>query len=243
MRANDIQQDVFMLDSDGLKLRVFVAEPPEAEALPSVQIHHAGGGYDSIYEHMALELAQRGIVGITMIHRGYPGSEGQMEYGKGEITDIGNLCAQMCTRPGIDPERMGIMGYSRGAHNAILAIERFDYFKAGAIWSTPVDMVDHVNVNPWIADMFGGFPDQVPEAYHIRSSINFVDQINCRLLLLHGENDGVIPVRHTLRLAKELKKHGKPFDMKIFPNEEHIWSLAGFNNNWRLSINFFEKNL
>ena len=96
MMEKGIEKEVFMLDSDGLKLRVFVAIPdPAPRSLPSVQIHHAGGGYESIYEHMATELAERGIVGITMIHRGYPGSEGRMEYGKGEITDIGNLIKEM----------------------------------------------------------------------------------------------------------------------------------------------------
>ena len=60
-----------MLDSEGLRLRVFLAIPESGpEPFPSVQIHHAGGGYESIYEHMAMELAERGIIGVTMIHRG-----------------------------------------------------------------------------------------------------------------------------------------------------------------------------
>ncbi len=157
-------KDSFVLHSEGLRLKVFVAAPEgQAGPFPSVQIHHAGGGYESVYEHMAVELAQRGFVGITMIHRGYPGSQGRMEYGKGEITDIGNLTREIRRRHDSDPQRMGIMGYSRGAHNAILAVERYDYFRAGALWSTPVDMFDHVQVNPWTAEMFGGCPTKFPK--------------------------------------------------------------------------------
>jgi hypothetical protein len=55
---------------------------------------------------------------------------------------------------------------------ALLAIEKYDYFKAGALWSTPVDMVDHVQVNPWIAEIIGGSPQEIPEAYRCRSSIH-----------------------------------------------------------------------
>jgi len=244
MRTDGVRQERFVLTSDGLGLQVFVASP-ESENKPcaSVQIHHAGGGYEPIYEHMAVQIARRGMVGITMIHRGYPGSGGRQEYGKGEITDIGNLAEEMLARPDIDPAGMGIMGYSRGAHNAILAMERFDYFRAGALWSTPTDMVDHVNVNPWISEMFGGFPDQAPDEYRIRSSILFVDRIRCPLLLIHGEADDVVPVRHTLRLAEALEQLNKPFELRLVPNEGHIWSLEGFANNWRLTIEFFERNL
>ena len=244
MGKTGVQQEIFMLDSEGLRLRVFLAIPESGpEPFPSVQIHHAGGGYESIYEHMAMELAQRGIIGVAMIHRGYPGSDGEMEYGKGEITDIGNLTEEMRSRPYVDPDRMGIMEYSRGAHNAILAIERYDYFRVGVLWSTPVDMVDHVGVNPWISDMFGGTADEVPEEYRIRSCIYFVDQINCPLLIIHGEDDHVIPVRHAFRLAEALKKYNKPFEMKIFPKEWHIWTTPGFGNNWKLTIEFFERHL
>jgi dipeptidyl aminopeptidase/acylaminoacyl peptidase len=241
MQAGVVKES-FVLDSEGLRLKVFVAAPEgDGGPFPSVQIHHAGGGYEPVYEHMAVELAQRGFLGITMIHRGYPGSQGDMEYGKGEITDIGNLTREIRRRPDADSYRMGIMGYSRGAHNAILAVERFDYFRAAALWSTPVDMFDHVQVNPWIAYMFGGLPDEVPEEYRMRSSINCVDQIDCPLLLIHGEMDDVVPVRHTLRLAEALRKKDKLFELQLFPDEGHIWSMSGFAHNWRLTVDFFER--
>ena len=162
---------------------------------------------------------------------------------EGEITDIGNLTRKMLSNPAVDGDRMGIMGYSRGAHNALLAVEKYDYFKAGALWSTPADMVDHVQVNPWIAEIIGGSPQEIPEAYHCRSSIHFLEQVNCPLLLLHGENDDVVPVRHTLQLAEGLQKYGKPHELKLFPYEGHIWSASAFHNNWRLTLDFFESHL
>ena len=244
MQEKNVKEEIFMLQSEGLRLRVYMAIPQVgSKPFPSVQIHHAGGGYEAIYEHMARLLAERGIVGVAMIHRGYSGSDGEMEYGKGEIIDIGNLTEAMRARPFVDPDRMGIMGYSRGGHNAILAIERFDYFKAGALWSTPVDMLELVRVVPWIAEIIGGFPDQIPEEYHIRSSINFVDQVSCPLLLIHGENDEIVSVSHARRLAEALEAHAKPFEIKIFPGEWHTWSMSRFDNNWQITMDFFERHL
>jgi dipeptidyl aminopeptidase/acylaminoacyl peptidase len=244
LQEKNVKEEIFMLQSEGLRLRVYMAIPQVgSKPFPSVQIHHAGGGYEAIYEHMARLLAERGIVGVAMIHRGYPGSDGEMEYGKGEIIDIGNLTEAMRARPFVDPDRMGIMGYSRGGHNAILSIERFNYFKAGALWSTPVDMLELVRVVPWIAEIIGGFPDQIPEEYHIRSSINFVDQVSCPLLLIHGENDEIVSVNHARRLAEALEAHAKPFEIKIFPGEWHTWSMSGFGNNWKITMDFFERHL
>ena len=44
-------------------------------------------------------------------------------------------------------------------------------------------------------------------------------------------------------LAEELKKYGKPFEMETFPKEWHIWTTPGFNNNWRLTVDFFQRHL
>jgi len=137
-------------------------------------------------------LARRGFAGIAMIHRGYPGSEGRQEYGQGEVTDIGNLARRLMTDPRIDVNRMGIMGYSRGAHHALLAVEDYDFFQAAALWSTPVDMVEHVMVNPWIAEIIGGSEQSRSQRYYQLSAIHFVDRIACPRLLIHGEKDRII---------------------------------------------------
>ena len=158
-----------------------------------------------------------GFAGIAMIHRGYPGSEGRQEYGQGEVLDIGNLVDHLSNDPRIDPRRMGIMGYSRGAHNALLATQRYDNFRAAVLWSAPVDMVDHVRVNPWIAETIGGTARDNPRIYRELSAIHHVDSINCPLLLIYGEPD-------TLRLVEALKSQGKAVELKCWPLEGHIWS-------------------
>jgi dipeptidyl aminopeptidase/acylaminoacyl peptidase len=244
MQSDSIVRNSFLLKSEGLNLRVFTAVPTTGSPpYPSVQIHHAGGGYEAIYTHMIEELAKRGFAGVSMIHRGYPGSDGFQEYGQGEVADIGNLVRELNTDLRIDSDRMGIMGYSRGAHNALLAIERYDYFRAAALWSAPVDMVDHVRVNPWIAEIIGGTAEELPELYHRLSSIHFVDRINCPVLLIHGQEDEVIPLRHALRLSEALEALGKPCEIKCHPNEGHVWSPHIFYENWRLTLDFFERKL
>jgi len=242
MKAEHIERKSFLLESDGLHLRVFTAFPTGgATPYPSVQIHHAGGGYEIIYRYMIEDLAKYGFAGIALIHRGYPGSDGRQEYGQGEISDIGNLVDQLKTDPRLDIHRMGIMGYSRGAHNALLAVERYDCFQAAALWSPPVDMIDHVQVNPWVAEIIGGSSEELPELYHQLSAIHFVHHIRCPLLLIHGAKDDIIPVRHTLRLTEVLKQQGKPYEVIYHPQEGHTWSIDALFKNWQLTLDFFER--
>lgn len=244
MENDTIRTEEFLLESEGLQLRIFMAIPKSSEKpLPLVQVHHGGGGYDMVYEEMAIEMARNNIVGVTMVHRGYPGSDGEMEYGKGEIQDIKNLTKELIKKPYVDKKRIGIMGYSRGGHNAILAIEQSDYFAAGALWSTPVDMIDLVRSVPWVSEVIGGTPDDIPDEYYMRSSINFVSQINCPLLILHGEQDDVVSVEHALRLSQAMETYDKPFDIKVFPGEGHIWTLSSFENNRRITLDFFQRHL
>ena len=108
MGKGSFRTEVFRLNSHGLSLGVFLAVPePLGKPLPLVQVHHGGAGFESVYEDMAKELAQNGIVGAAMIHRGYPGSEGEMEYGKGEILDIKNLTEELIKKSYVDRRASG----------------------------------------------------------------------------------------------------------------------------------------
>ncbi|MFO7964426.1 MAG: prolyl oligopeptidase family serine peptidase [Desulfobacterales bacterium] len=242
MANGNIHTERFTLVSEGLRLKGFWARPRDAAGpLATVQVHHGGGGYETVYEDMAVEYAREGMVGVTLIHRGYAGSEGEMEYGKGEIRDIKNLTDKLIEQPFVDPLRLGIMGYSRGGHNAVLAIEHIGRFAAGALWSTPVDMRELIRSVPWVSRIIGGSCDDIPHEYDIRSSINYVDKITCPLLILHGEQDDVVSVEHAVRLARALEARHKPYELTLFPGEGHNWTLRGFENNRRMTTAFFKR--
>lgn len=198
---------------------------------------------DTLYEKMCVKLAERGYVAAAMTFRGYPGSEGRQEYGKGEIEDVLNLVAHLTSQDFVNGGRVGMFGYSRGALNTLLACERSRGFRAVVLWSVPVDMVAHHALNPFIEDLLGGSPSQLPQEYRIRSAINFVPGIDCPILILHGEQDEVIPVKHAYMLACELERNKKDFQMKIYPGEGHTFTLKTFHNAWQETVSFLDRYL
>lgn len=230
--------------SEELKLKLFTAQPRESRPCPVVLVNHGGGGPEPTYEGMCLQLAEIGYYAVAMTFRGYYGSEGNQEYGKGEIRDLLNLVNHLKSETDlVDPSRLGMFGYSRGALNALLTCEQSRDFKAVAVWSAPVDMIRHHRINPFIEDLIGGEPDELPEEYRLRSPIHFVDWITCPVLIIHGEMDEVIPVEHAYMLASELKGYGKEFELRIYPGEEHIFTPRAFYSAWKETISFLNKYL
>lgn len=211
--------------------------------MPTVLVNHGGGGMEILYEEMCIELAERGYAAAAMTFRGYPGSDGRQEYGKGEIEDVLNLVAYLRSQDFVDGGRIGMFGYSRGALNTLLACERGGDFKAVVLWAAPVDMVAHHALNPFIEDLIGGSPDELPQEYRTRSAINFVPSIDCPILIVHGEEDEVIPVKHAYMLAGELEKNNKDFQIKIYPGEGHVFTLRTLQDAWQETVSFLNSYL
>jgi dipeptidyl aminopeptidase/acylaminoacyl peptidase len=230
--------------SEGLKLRVFLARPEEEGPFPTVLVNHGGGGMDDVYEEMCLELAGRGCLAAAMTFRGYPGSEGRQEYGKGEVRDLLNLVEYLKAQDNLaDPARIGMFGYSRGALNTLLACQRSADFQAAVVWSAPVEMRWHAQMHPFVQDLVGGSPEALPEEYDLRSPLQAVEKFSCPLLIVHGEEDEVIPVEHAYLLAAELERQHKPFRLRIYPGEGHTFGITAFYAAWKETVEFLEQHL
>ncbi|MFQ5925106.1 MAG: alpha/beta hydrolase family protein [Dehalococcoidia bacterium] len=238
-----IEAAYFEFLSEGLKLKVFMAKPEEKGRFPAVLVNHGGGGMDEVYEEMCIELAGTGYAALTMTFRGYVGSQGRQEYGKGEIEDLLNLVEYIKSQGFVDENRIGMFGYSRGALNTLLTCQRSEDFKAVVLWAAPVDMIAHHMLNPFIEDLIGGSPQKLAEEYRIRSPINFVERVTCPIFIIHGELDEVIPVKHAHMLARELERNNNYFEMKIYPGEGHVFTLETYRDAWKETVRFLNRYL
>jgi carboxymethylenebutenolidase len=96
-------------------------------------------------------------------------------------------------RPGIDPDRLGIVGISLGAGLALhVAAHGERRIKA-------------------IVDFFGP----------VSAGILPKDPKLPPTLILHGANDDVVPIVHARTLEAWLKKAGTPYEIKIYPGQGH----------------------
>lgn len=66
-----------------------------------------------------------------------------------------------------------------------------------------------------------GHPDQNTEGYKNSSVMSHVQNLNGKLLLVHGLIDENVHFRHTSRLINSLIKVKKSYEILLFPSERH----------------------
>lgn len=115
---------------------------------------------------------------------------------------------------GVDPRRIGLLGFSLGGFLA-LALATRDHRVAA------------------VAELFGGLPE-----HFVRDAANLPP-----VLVLHGERDTVVPVEEARRLEDLLKKQKIPYEIKIYPDQgHHFTGLAQLDAMGRVAA-FFRKYL
>lgn len=139
-------------------------------------------------------------------------------------------------RFGVDPERVGALGLSAGAHLVALlgvldelrtpdaadAVLRqstrvrcvVDYF--GPVLLTPVRVLDFDTQPP--PELFGDAPYSV---YRNASPVCHVSADDAPFLLVHSVADEIVSVRHSLLMARVLRKVGVGRELVLVPGARH----------------------
>src|SRR5262249_31078197 len=141
----------------------------------------------------------------------------------------------------VDPNRMGIYGYSRGGMAASLFGGDLDDVKAAVLGAGIYDFkrLYKDSTLPRVKQNMKDETGMTDEAIRLRSSALGVGQIKCPLLILHGGKDVNVPVSQAFLMRDRLKDAGKDFEFKLFPDAEHnIGPEVG-----TLTVDFFERKL
>lgn len=96
------------------------------------------GGIDSSLKRQAIDLQMEGFSVLTPSYFGAPGQLGNLELVPLETFD--RALNWLCSRPEVDPDRVAIMGHSKGAEAALLAATRHPEVRA-LVASAPSSVV------------------------------------------------------------------------------------------------------
>ena len=122
------------------------------------------------------------------------------------------------TLPYVDPERFAIWGWSGGGFTTAFHMGHTDLFKAGIAGAPPTDWRLYDSI---YTERYMGHPDEVPEAYERTSAINGAENVEGRLLLIHGTHDDNVHPQNTIKMMDALVRAGKQFDVMLYPNKTH----------------------
>ncbi|MYD36043.1 MAG: lysophospholipase [Dehalococcoidia bacterium] len=111
--------------------------PPDSESdtlRPAVVLVHGLGSGQKSMAGAARDLARRGVVALTFDQRGHGKSGGA--YTGDSSGDVRAAARFIAEREGVDASRIGIVGHSSGARDAILACANWDGYAALVCSST-----------------------------------------------------------------------------------------------------------
>jgi dipeptidyl-peptidase 4 len=182
------------------------------------------GGERGLFHHA---LADEGYVIASFDNRGTPAPKGtawrKVVYGTvGDLSSkeqAAAVRALAATHPYIDPDRVGVWGWSGGGSNTLNCMFRFpDVFKVG-VSVAPVP--DQRLYDTIYQERYMGLPKDNAEGYRVGSPINFADGLRGKLLVVHGSGDDNVHYQGTERLVNRLVELDKPFDLMVYPNRTH----------------------
>ena len=182
------------------------------------------GGDRMLWHNM---LAQKGYVVMSFDNRGTPAPRGR-QWRKSVYRQIGILASAdqaaavksvLKERSYLDPERVGVWGWSGGGSMTLNAMFRYPDIYAAGVSVAPVP--NQLYYDTIYQERYMGLPSDNAEGYRLGSPITFADKLQGELLLIHGTGDDNCHYQTTELLINELIKHNKPFSMFAYPNRTH----------------------
>jgi dipeptidyl-peptidase-4 len=141
-----------------------------------------------------------------------------MQLGRLESDDQIETANYLSTISYIDPDRIGIWGWSFGGYMSALCLSRSKLFKVG-IAVAPITNWRYYDTV--YTERFLRTPQKNPNGYDDNSPITMAENLNGRLFLIHGSADDNVHFQNTMEYVEHLVQANKQFDMFIYPNRNH----------------------
>lgn len=226
------QQEYFTCPNDaGDQLNGFMIKPLDfdpQQQYPVVMVQYSGPASQLVLDEWKIDwyhyLATQGFIIACVDGRGTGGRSTAFEtcvylnLGKYETQDQIAAARYMASLPYVDPQRIGIWGWSYGGYETLMAMTHSQAYRAG-VSIAPV--TDWQYYNSIYTERYMHTPQENPEGYFQSSPIHSADQLSGALLIISGTADDNVHYQNTLQMASALVEAGKQFDMQIYPNKNH----------------------
>jgi dipeptidyl aminopeptidase/acylaminoacyl peptidase len=196
---------------------VYVYGGPHAQLVTGGWLNGAGG-WD-------LYMARRGYILFSVDNRGSANRGFAFEsvihrrLGEVEMADQMNGVAFLKSLPYVDPERIGVYGWSYGGFMTVnLMLTCPDVFRAG-VAGGPV--IDWRRYEIMYGERYMDHPEENPEGYKSSNLLNKATDLKGKLLLIHGSADPIVVWQHSLLFVGACVDAGTFPDYFVYPGHPH----------------------
>lgn len=218
-------------------LMVFQPATPNGTAI----IICPGGGYTRLaIDHegydVARQLTEWGITAFVLKYR-LPNDASQQDKSMTPLLDAQQalrLVRQRAREFGVQPDRVGLMGFSAGGHLAATA---------GTQFATPLGNRPHTTVRPDFLVLLYPVISFTDGLTHLGSRTSLIGenptperigqhsaelQVTGRtppVFLVHAQDDAAVPVQNSLRFYEACLRHHVPAEMHLYPQGGHGFGM------------------
>jgi dipeptidyl-peptidase 4 len=207
------------------------------------QVSNAWQG-DILWNQMLLDA---GYVVVKVDNRTATGISKTLEnlivkrVGDPETTDLVAAARWLKKQAWVDPERLGVWGWSNGGWMTLNLMTRSSEFKAGIAVAPVVDW--RFYDSKWTEGAMRT-PQENPEGYERSSLIPRAKNLQGHLLIVYGTYDDNVHPYNELAFIDALVAAGKKFEMMSYPMRKHgIEDLPATLHLYRLMLDFWKANL
>jgi dipeptidyl aminopeptidase/acylaminoacyl peptidase len=149
------------------------------------------------------------------------------DFGYGDLDDILAGVDEVLKTATVDPERLGLGGWSYGGYMTMWAVtqtQRFRAAVAGAGVSNWQSYYGENGIDQWLLPYFGATVYDDPAVYARSSPMTFIKRVRTPTLVLVGERDVECPPPQSREFWHALKTLGVPTQLVIYAGEGHGFS-------------------
>jgi dipeptidyl-peptidase-4 len=242
---------------DGFEMEAYMIKPPNFDSSKKYpvlsfvyggphapQVRDSWGGSRYMYHQM---LAQKGYIIWVCDPRAASGKgeketwTAYKELGVTEQLDIEDGVKFLKTQSYVDPNRIGIWGWSYGGYMTLFALTHSKSFKIGV---SVAPVTDYALYDSIYTERYMLTPQNNPQGYAKTDLNSKAKDLHGKLLLVHGIMDNNVHMQNTTKFVYALQKNGIQFDFMAYPTQRHgISDRDQTYHLYNMMANFIMENL
>jgi dipeptidyl aminopeptidase/acylaminoacyl peptidase len=149
------------------------------------------------------------------------------DFGYGDFQDILAGVDQALRTAPIDPNRLGLTGWSYGGYMTMWGVTATNRFKAAVAGAGIMNWQSYYgenDIDQWMIPFFGKSVYEDPEVYLKSAPITFIKKVQTPTLVVVGDSDGECPTPQSYEFWHALKTLGVETQLVVYDHEGHMFA-------------------
>lgn len=229
---------------------------PKGQSDLPVIIHNRGGNesygswlFTRVYNQLFSLAQEENVAILASNYRGAtPKLPGKDEFGGADVNDVVALPQLFEHFPNVNPEKVGLVGFSRGGMQSLLAVKHGLEVDAIVLIAGQYNLFEGQKHRPKMERVYKAlipnYGENRDEELRKRSAVFWMDEIDndIPILLIHGDKDERVLVDSSIGLDNVLEKEGFTHKLSIYEGMGHSYlskqkeitdeMMSWFRANW-----------